>query len=343
MKVLVTGGTGFTGSHLVRRLIRKGDEVVVLDNQPGLFHDELRDLGATIHIGSVTDREIVNKATEGCEVVQHTAAAFRKLNVPDRHYWDVNVEGTRNVCNACKTFGVRKLVYCSTQGVHGHIATGTGSEESPIAPADYYQETKYNGEEVVMQFVHEGLDATIVRPTAIYGPGDPGRFLMLYKLCKTGTFHMFGDGTTHYHPVHIENLCDVFELAASAPGVTGEAFIAGDDHSVELNELVREVGRAMDIDVKIRYWPFAPLRAAAVVCEGVCKPLRITPPLFPRRVDWYRQHRSFTIDKARTKLGYNPRVDLPMGLKQTGDWYRQFGYLDGRPASTVRLPEPIDP
>ncbi|RNC80656.1 MAG: NAD-dependent epimerase/dehydratase family protein [Phycisphaera sp.] len=343
MPTLVTGGTGFTGSHLVRRLIERGETVRVLDNQQGLFYDHLKSLGAEITLASVTDKDAVNEAVRGCDVVHHTAAAFRKLNVPDSHYWDVNVEGTRNVCQACKDFGVRRLVYCSTQGVHGDVKTSVGSEESPIAPADYYQETKYNGEEVVQEFVAGGLDANIIRPTAIYGPGDPGRFLILFRLVQRGTFHMFGDGTTHYHPVHIENLVDAFELAAHRQGITGEAFIIGDERSYELNELVREVARAMDRGVKVRYWPFAPLRAAAVVCEALCKPIRVTPPLFPRRVDWFKQHRSFDVGKARRMLGYEPRVDLATGLKQTGEWYRQNGYLVGNPAKDPAMPPAIMP
>ena len=338
MTTLVTGGTGFTGSHLVRRLLERGQHVRVLDNQPGLFHDDLKAMGAEIMIASVTDAKAVDQAVEGCEVVQHTAAAFRKLNVPAQHYWDVNVEGTRNVADACLRYGVRRLVYCSTQGVHGHVADEIGNEQSPIAPADYYQETKYEGEKVVQGYVQKGLDANIIRPTAIYGPGDPGRFLILFKLVQRGTFHMFGPGTSHYHPVHIENLVDSFELAAEKEGITGEAFIIGDDHSYELNALVREVARAMDRDVTIKHWPFAPLRAASVVCEAMCKPIRVTPPLFPRRVDWFKQHRSFDISKAREVLGYEPRVDLPTGLKQTGEWYRQYGYLDGHPQRDVHLP-----
>ena len=342
MPTLVTGGTGFTGSHLVRRLIENGEQVRVLDNQPGLFHDHLKELGADITIASVTDKDAVMRVTDGCEVVHHTAAAFRKLNVPDQHYWDVNVEGTRHVCEACVKFGVRRLVYCSTQGVHGDIKTKVGSEKSPIAPADYYQETKYNGEEVVQEFIkNHGLDANIIRPTAIYGPGDPGRFLILFRLVKKGTFLMFGDGKTHYHPVHIENLVDAFELAAVREGITGEAFLIGDDRSFELNELVHAVAEAMDATVKVRYLPFKPLRAAAVVCEAVCKPCGITPPLFPRRVDWFKQNRSFDISKARGLLGYEPRVDLKTGLKQTGDWYRECGYLGGTPAAQLRLPRAI--
>ncbi len=343
MNSLVTGGTGFTGSHLVRRLLGRGGRVRVLDNQPGLFHDELRDLGAEITIASVTDEDAVRRCTEGCETVYHLAAAFRKLNVPQSYYSEVNEHGTQIVCRACVDFGVRKLVYCSTCGVHGNVQGTSATETAPIAPADYYQRTKHDGEVVVQEFVRDGLDATIIRPTAIYGPGDPGRFVMLFRLCRRGTFTMFGDGAVHYHPVHIENLVDAFELAATRPGVTGEAFLAADARSYALTDLVREVGRAMDIDMKIRHLPFAPLRAAAVACEAVCKPLGITPPIFPRRVDWFRQNRSFDIGKARRLLGYEPRVDLPTGLRQTAEWYTKWGYLGGSPGGQVALPEPLMP
>ncbi|MDH5551462.1 MAG: NAD-dependent epimerase/dehydratase family protein, partial [Gemmatimonadota bacterium] len=198
MKVLVTGGTGFTGSHLARRMIERGDEVTVLDNQPGLFAEELRNMGARVVLGSVADRDLVDRTTKGQEVVHHLAAAFRKINVPKAHYWDVNVNGTRYLCEAAVRHGVRKFVYCSTQGVHGHVANPPGNEDSPIAPEDYYQETKYEGEVVCREFIDQGMDITIIRPTAIYGPGDPGRFLMLYRLARKGRFLMFGDGETTY-------------------------------------------------------------------------------------------------------------------------------------------------
>ena len=155
MTTLVTGGTGFTGSHLVRRLIEDGQHVRVLDNQPGLFHDHLKELGAEITIASVTEKDVVDRVIEGCEIVHHVAAAFRKLNVPQQHYWDVNVEGTRNVCDSCLRHGVRRLVYCSTVGVHGNITTKQGNEDSPITPADYYQQTKYDGEKLVLDYVRD--------------------------------------------------------------------------------------------------------------------------------------------------------------------------------------------
>lgn len=327
MKVLVTGGTGFTGSHLVRRLLGAGHEVLVVDNQKGLFYDDLRDRGARIVVGSITEKALAENLVSGCELVYHIAAAFRQLNVPDRHYWEVNVEGTRHLVDAAYRAKVRRFVYCSTQGVHGHIKTPPGCEKSPIVPEDYYQFTKYEGEKVVQEYVGKGLDAVTLRPTAIYGPGDPERFLFLFRLAKRGSFLMFGNGGTYYHPVYIDNLVDAFELAGSKDGIAGETYIIADERYYTIYDLVREVGKALGVDVRIRHLPFWPLWSAALLCEFVCKPLRVSPPLFRRRVDWFRQVRAFSIDKARRELGYRPKVDLATGLGRTGEWYLQNGYL----------------
>ena len=327
MRVLVTGGTGFTGSHVVRRLLGRGHEVVCLDNQPGLFAEELRELGAEVVIGSVTDSDLVRRSSRGAEVVHHLAAAFRQLDVPQSVYRQVNVEGTRNVLEAARTAGVRRVVYCSTQGVHGHVTNPPGDEDSPIAPEDYYQQTKYEGELVCSEYSDAGMDIAIVRPTAIYGPGDPGRFLLLYRMARKGRFLMFGDGETTYHPVYIDNLVDLFELAADRAEARGRTYIGGDDEYFTLNDLVAAVGRAMEIEVDIVHLPFRPLWLAAVACESVCAPLKISPPLFRRRVDWFRQVRAFRIDRARDELGYRPTVGLEEGLKRTFDWYRENGYL----------------
>ena len=327
MKTFVTGGTGFTGSHLVRRLLEEGQEVVVLDNQPGLFAEELEALGAEVVIGSITDEALVDRLTRGADYVQHLAAAFRRINVPKKVYWDVNVEGTRKVLAAAKKHGVKRVVYCSTQGVHGHVDNPPGDETSPIEPEDYYQYTKWEGERVCQEFMDEGMEISIVRPTAIYGPGDPGRFLLLFKMSKDGRFLMFGNGKTTYHPVYIDNLVDLFLLAATHPAAVGETYLGADEHYYTLNDLVKAVGRAMGKDVKIVHLPFRPLWLLAVVVEAVCWPLRISPPLFRRRVDWFRQVRAFKIDKARRELGYEPRVGIDEGLEATYRWYVENGYL----------------
>jgi nucleoside-diphosphate-sugar epimerase len=327
MRVLITGGTGFTGSHLTRRYLELGHEVVVVDNQEGLFFDELRERGADIRIGSVTDTDLVDAATEGCELVHHVAAMFRKVNLPKRHYYEVNVEGTRNVMERALKHGVRRVVYCSTCGVHGNVGEGAAGEDSPIAPADYYQETKYLGEEVARRYLDQGLQVSILRPAAIYGPGDPERFLFLYRMARKGRFLMFGDGRTHYHPLYIDNLVQAFELAAEVDAAVGQAYLVADETYSELNDLVAEIGASMGIDVRIVHLPFWPLWTAAALTELLYKPLPADPPLFRRRVDWFRQNRAFQIDKAKRELGYTPAVGLEEGLARTGEWYQQEGYL----------------
>lgn len=327
MRVFVTGGLGFTGAALVARLLERGDSVAVLDKNPGLIQDALEAAGADVTLGSITDRETVARCSRGAEVVMHLAAAFRETGAPDALYYQVNVDGTQVVLEEAIRAGARKFVYCSTQGVHGHIDSPPGDENSPIAPADYYQKTKYLGEGVVIERSGESIEYTILRPTAIYGPGDPERFLLIFQRVNRGRFLMFGSGATYYHPVYIDNLVDAFVLAR-APGVgAGSAYIIGDEDYMSIRTLVEKIGAALDVKVSIPTLPITPLIVAGHVCEKICKPFGINPPIFPRRVDWFRQVRAFKIDRAKNELGYQPRIGIDEGLRLTADWYRRDGYL----------------
>jgi nucleoside-diphosphate-sugar epimerase len=310
----------------VRRLLARKYHVRVIDVEAGPFANELRDLGADITLGSVTDEVLVDRLTDGVERVFHLAAAFRQINLARRVYHDVNATGTRIVAEAALRHRVSSFVYCSTQGVHGDIKQPPGDENSPIAPEDYYQVTKHEGEQEVQALVKKGLPATILRPMAIYGPGDPARFLMLFRAVNRGRFLMFGDGNTLYHPLYIDNLVDAFEIAGERPG-RGHVYLIGDDRYVTLNELVQRVAESLGRKVKVTYLPFAPLWAAAALCEAVCVPLRIQPPLFRRRADWFRQNRAFTIARAQRDLGYRPAIDLTNGLARTARWYREHDLL----------------
>lgn len=327
MKILVTGGTGFTGKALVRRLLDDGHQVIALDFQEGLKTQELRDWGAEVVIGTVTDKDVVDRCMKGVDVVQHLAAAFRQLNEPESYYWDVNVQGTRNVLEAAFRENVKKFVYCSTCGVHGNVENPPGNEDSPINAADYYQQTKYEAEPIVKAYQQKGMPVTILRPAAIYGPGDPERFFMIFKRVKNGTFPMFGNGKTLYHPLYIDHLVDAHVLAMEPGRGDGEAYLIADEEYVEIETLVKKTAAALNVDVKIPHFPVMPVVALGHICEKVCKPFKVTPPIFPRRVDWYRQNRAFSIDKAKRDLGYNPTVSIDEGLHRTAEWYKQEGYL----------------
>lgn len=323
MKILVTGGTGFTGKALVHRLIEMGHQVVALDYKEGMKTQEIRDWGAEVVLGSVTDIDVVRRAVKGVEVVHHVAAAFREMDRPESYYYDVNVGGTRNVLQAALDEGVRKVVYCSTCGVHGNVDHPPAGEDAPIQPADYYQRTKWEAEPIAREFFERGLATTTLRPAAIYGPGDPERFFLIYKRVAGGTFPMFGNGKTYYHPVYIDNLVDAFVLAMENGKGDGEAYLIADEQYLEIEDLVRRVGKSLGVDVKIPHYPVWPVVVVGHIVEKACKPFGINPPIFPRRVDWYRQNRAFRIDKAKRDLGYQPRIGIDEGLRRTAEWYRQ--------------------
>jgi nucleoside-diphosphate-sugar epimerase len=150
---------------------------------------------------------------------------------------------------------------------------------------------------------------------------------MLFRRVNKGRFLMFGNGQAHYHPVYIDNLVDAFELAAASENGNGEVYLIADEKYYSLNELVSEIGKVLNVDLKIQHLPFWPLWTLALACEIVYKPFRKDPPIFRRRVDWFRQNRAFSIEKAAKELGYHPKVSLKEGLAETAKWYREKGYL----------------
>lgn len=328
MKMLVTGGTGFAGSHLVRRLLAEGHDVTSLDLRPGRFDDELRAAGARLLQGSVTDRASVDEATAGAQIVFHLASAFRDIHAPNELYWDVDVNGTRTVLDAARAAGAQRVVHCSTQGVHGTLARTPGDEDSPIAPRDYYCFAKYHAEKACEEFITDGLDVVIVRATSIYGPGDTHGWLKLFRMINKGRFVMIGNGRTYNHPVYVENLVDALVLAAHAPEARGRVYLAGDDRPVTLNELVLAVAATLEVQVRILRFPWyrgAWLLASAA--ELLARPFKVEPLIFRRRLSWFSTNRAFSIARAQQELGYRPSVTLREGLARTAAWYREQGLL----------------
>jgi nucleoside-diphosphate-sugar epimerase len=186
------------------------------------------------------------------------------------------------------------------------------------------------GEKVCQEFIARGMDVVIVRPTSVYGPGDTRGWLKLYQLVANGWFLMIGDGKTLNHPVYVENLVDLFELCATAPVASGRVYLAGDEEPVTLNELVREVGAALGSNVHIIRFPWYGVAwFGATAVEFMSKLFGIRPPVFRRRLSWFKTNRAFRIDRAKKELGYRPRVRLREGLARTAYWYRKAGYLAG--------------
>lgn len=327
MKVLVTGGTGFTGKALVRRMIESGHEVLALDCKEGYRSSEIPEWGARLVQGSITDRELVERCMAGIDVVHHVAAAFRDTAAPESHYQRVNVQGTEVLLQAALRYGVKKFIYCSTCGVHGDVGSPPADESAPIKPADFYQKSKFDAEPLVLQAFERGLPATILRPAAIFGPGDLGRYFLIFKQLQRGWFPVFGSGDVFYHPLFIDNLLDAFECAMVPDRGLGEAYLIADDRFLSIRQLIDEAAVVMGIKPRICHLPLWPLVVASHVVPALCRPFGLAPPLSPRRLEWYTLNRAFDIGKARRDLNYQPRVELASGLRRTWEWYVKEGLV----------------
>lgn len=330
MTTLVTGATGFTGGHLARTLAAAGDPVRAIVRPKSLDKPEtgvLRQMGIEVVAADLTDAAAVRAACEGCALVYHIAATYREAGQPDSAYAAINVDGTRHVLEGASAAGARRVVHCSTGGVHGHIEHPPANEDAPFAPGDIYQETKLEAERLARDYGQRtGLEVSIVRPIGIYGPGDT-RFLKMFRGIARGTFPILGGGRVFYHLTYISDLVQGFRLAGTRPEAAGRTYLIAGPSYTTLNELAERIAAVLGVKrpwIRLPAWPFW---LAGAACEAVCVPLRVEPPLYRRRVDFYTKSRAFDTTRAREELGYQPAVPLDEGLRLTADWYRARGWL----------------
>ena len=330
MKVLVTGATGFTGGHLAAMLASRGDEVRALvrpRSRTKFDASGLPSKGVTAVEGDLADAGAVRRAAEGVDVVYHIAATYREAGQPDSAYRAINVQGTANVLEAARAGGARRMVHCSTGGVHGHIANPPANEDAPFNPGDVYQESKLEAEQAARAFAERtGFDVVVARPIGIYGPGDT-RFLRMFRGLARGNFPMIGSGKAFYHLTFIDDLVEGFRLCGTVPAAKGRTYLLAGPRYTTLEQLVAMVANELKVAPPKIHWPVWPFWTAGLLCEMVCVPLRIEPPIFRRRVDFYTKSRAFDTTRAQTELGFAPKVDLDEGIKRTADWYRAEGLL----------------
>lgn len=330
MNVLVTGATGFTGGHLATSLARRGHRVRALVRPRSLARFEQSAparAGVEAAAGDLTDAEAVRRAAIGVEVVYHIAATYREAGQPSSAYRAINIDGTRNVLEAALAAGARRVVHCSTGGVHGHVENPPANEDAPFNPGDIYQETKLEAEILAREFgCTRGLEVVIARPIGIYGPGDM-RFLKMFRPIARGRFPLLGAGEVFYHLTYIDDLVEGFRLCGEVTSAAGRTYILAGPEYTTLNELVARIAAEFGVAPPRWHVPVWPFWVAGLVCEAICIPLRIEPPLYRRRVDFYTKSRAFDITRARTELGYNPTTDLRTGIHLTANWYRDNGLL----------------
>ena len=306
MKVLVTGANGFTGSHLVKALAQRGDQVVAFVRQSS---DLSRLAGCPIELvyGNITDPEAVRQAMQGVDWVFHTAA-YVELGLVDGALMEqVNVDGTRTVLEAAQAAGISKMVYCSTIGVYGDTQGQAIDETFKRTQTDFssaYDRTKYRAQELVDQFAAAGLPVVSVMPSGIFGSDDP-HFGPVMQTFLRGKLKLWAGGDRITGIVHVDDLVQAMVLAAEqAP--TGAHYIisAGDLSTRDMFQLLsRESGISAPAEA-----PELLVRIVGNLLDPIGRLLHWQPPISRERVHYiYDRCVRVQATKAQQDLGWQPR------------------------------------
>jgi len=320
-RVLVTGGTGFIGSRLVKRLAQEGHVVQILCR-----HGQVRASSSSVSFcyGDVTAPDTLHPAMEGCSLVFHCAAASGSL--PDAR--KVNVEGTRNVMMAAAQARVQRIVHLSSIAVYGRYLPPEVSEDQPHQPGrDPYAISKSEGERLALDLGKEyGIQVVVLRPTLVYGPASPTWTIWFFQRVKYGQVVLPDFGRGRANLVYVDDLIDALLLAATVPGASNQAFnINGSEAPTwgqYLGCFARMLGKPPPpgmsrwrarLEAQKNVWSFRFTR----------RPSRLTPSDYSLMV----MSSVFSNRKAEQVLGYRPRVGLAEGMQHTENWLRETGYL----------------
>jgi dihydroflavonol-4-reductase len=318
MRAFVTGGTGFIGSRVIKRLRDRGDEVVALVRTPGNATG-LQNQGVELVEGDLSADDAIKRGTEGADAVFHIGAVY-KVGIPKKErpeLWEANVEGTRRVLDAAQAAGVEKIVYVSTGNVFGDTKGQVVDESYQRDLGDgwlsYYDETKYRSHELVKERIAAGAPIVIVQPGVVYGPGDHSEIGNLIDQLKTGKLKMRMFPDAGYNFVFVEDVADGIVLAYDK-GKVGESYLLGGQVGT-MDDLYNETAKALGKNPPKMAMPVVMAKASAPL-GPVIGPIMGFPPNMRELVKTSDVTITFKDDKARSELGYNGRP-LAAGIPET--------------------------
>ena len=314
----VTGGSGFVGGQLIRALVARGDEVSALARS-GDAAGRVEGSGARPVRADLDDPAALRDGMRGAAVVFHAAAKVDEWGRP-AEFVRTNVEGTRNVLWAARSVGVRRLVHVSTEAV---LLTGrplVGVDEAapyPRRPLGWYGRTKQEAERAVVAANDDGLEAVVVRPRFVWGPGDTTLLPRFLAAVRTGRFRWVGGGRHLTSTTHVANAVHGLLLAADR-GRPGEIYFVTDGPPIEFREMLTRLLATAGVAPPDRSISPPAARVAAAVLEGIWAGfgLRRTPPATRTAVAVLSQECTVSDAKARRELGYEPVVDRDRGLEE---------------------------
>ncbi len=318
--ILITGATGFVGSHLVEALAERGRGARALVRESS-DTGTVRRYGLETVTGSLRDEASLRRAVRGVGTVLHLAAATRALDPATFH--EINAEGTRNLLAALRAEGGhQRLVYLSSMAAVGPARGRPVEPGDEPRPLTAYGRSKLAGEAVVRE---SSVETAIIRAPAVYGPGDRD-LLPFFRLARAGVLPVVGFEDRRVQLIYVRDLAEALLAAGDARGAAGLYHVA-EPRGYAWGEVVELVGEAVGRDGIRVPIPGAVLKAAAAVSEGVSRLTR-RPVIFDREkakellAEWLCETAA-----ARQELGFEASVPLAEGLKQTAAWYRAAGWL----------------
>ncbi len=327
MKVLVTGATGLVGSHLAEQLIKRGDRVKALVRKTS-DTSHLGEKQIELVYGDLRDYESLKQAVSGVEVVYHCAALVLEWGAW-KDFYQINVLGTKNLLEACLNSNIRRFVDVSTVGVYGVRSHEVVTEESPFLPSpSYYTQTKIEAERLVDKYYQEkGLPVVIIRPALIYGPRDRNLSGRVARLLGRGRMILINGGQGRAAFTYGGNVADAIILAGTRDNVIGRSYIISDDRINTWKEFLDLMAEEMGVNKPSLSVPVSLAYSLATIIEygfKIILPWRPVPPL-RTGVKLLSIKRNFDISRAKSELGYIPRVSLKEGMMRTVKWLRDCG------------------
>jgi len=321
-RVLVTGATGFVGSHVAERLVREGAHVRVLVREPRKLIDSVRDRVEVVR-GDLLQPDCFSAATADCEVVFHVAGW---LSTPNRLEIAraVNVTATRQLAETARSNNVQRFISTSSIAVYGPVISGTIDETWPHWPVYAYAETKSLGERAAFETATDSFGVVVLRPAMIYGPRGDAWTTLPVQLAQRGLPMLIGGGHGFSHPVYVGNLVDAYLLAATRPEAIGEAFTIC-DCDVPWREFYGHYAKMAGKPA--RSVPAAMATVAAFGVEIAAKIAGRLPRVSRAMLGFTTGQCRFSIDKAKRLLGWEPSVSLDEGLQTTEKWLRESGMI----------------
>ncbi len=328
MKYLITGATGFMGPYLVKKLTREGHSCRCLvrnNSQTGV----LQDSGAELVVGDITQAQTLNGIADGVDRVLHLATLGHMSNftVTESMFLAINVLGAINVMQEALRAGVPRVVHCSTVAAMGICADVPASEESCCNPHHPYGRSKLMAEQEIRRMVaQQSLPAVIVRFSMVYGPGDPRDILKLTRLVRKGLFPKIGSRPKLTPLIHVGDAVKGLLLAAEK-GMIGGIYLLTNQGSLPFDEIRKIIQSALGIKRLPLYMPEWMALMVASAAEKLFPMIGKTPPVSRKNIESTLADRVFSIEKAKSELGFCPEVDPKVGLEETARWYKKQGWV----------------